>query len=95
MLQILFLAKNLNKFEINLKIFSILEFDAFGDVLQPNKNGSILNPTSTSSKPSNQNGIDLLNSKNGDQKILSTDLESSLASLADNLDINYKNKNFQ
>ncbi len=33
--------------------------------------------------------------QNGEQKILSTDLESSLASLASNLDINRKNNNFQ
>ncbi|CAF0851421.1 unnamed protein product [Brachionus calyciflorus] len=64
------------------------EFDAFGDVLQPtNTNSTILNPISTNIKPiENKNGLD--------SKIISNDLESSLASLADNLDINSKNKNF-
>ena len=54
-------------------------------------NKNVLNPVSSStSKLPNLNGVDKT-----EQKILSTDLESSLASLADNLDINHKNKNFQ
>jgi hypothetical protein len=48
--------------------------------------------TNNANKQINQNGAD---NKNGEQKVLSTDLDSSLAQLADNLDINYKNKNFQ
>jgi hypothetical protein len=55
-----------------------------------NKN-AVLNPISNNINKQ-PNGAD---NKNGEQKILSTDLDSSLASLADNLDINYKNKNFQ
>lgn len=66
-----------------------IEFDAFGDVLQPTTNILMLNQAQ--SKPVISNGM----TQNGDQKILSTDLESSLASLADNLDINRKNNNFQ
>jgi len=65
-----------------------LEFDAFGDVLQPSNRNAVLNPAANKQL----NGAD---NKNGDQKVLSTDLDSSLAQLADNLDINYKNKNFQ
>ena len=54
-------------------------------------NKNVLNPVVSSiNKLPNPNGVD-----KADQKILSTDLESSLASLADNLDINHKNKNFQ
>jgi hypothetical protein len=71
------------------ELFIIKEFDAFGDVLQPTTKTSVLNPTNTKS---NSNLAD----KNGtEQKILSTDLDSSLASLANNLDINHKNNNFQ
>lgn len=70
------------------------EFDAFGDVMQPTSN--IMQPMSASmgqqAKPvANTNGSAIQISS--EQKILSTDLESSLASLADNLDINRKNNN--
>ncbi len=53
--------------------------------MQPiSANGSQIKPQT----PTNE-----INSKqNKDKKVLSTDIDSSLASLADNLDINYKNK---
>ena len=67
------------------------DFDAFGDVLQPiNKNTMMNYAPNNVNKQLNQNGGD-----KSDPKVLSTDLDSSLAQLADNLDINYKNKNFQ
>ncbi|RNA42078.1 phosphatidylinositol-binding clathrin assembly -like isoform X1 [Brachionus plicatilis] len=58
-------------------------FDAFGDVLQP------INPAAPVLNPSNKT-----TENKSDAKIISNDLESSLASLADNLDINGKNKGF-
>lgn len=68
-----------------------IDFDAFGDVLQPiNKNTMMNYAPNNVNKQLNQNGGD-----KSDPKVLSTDLDSSLAQLADNLDINYKNKNFQ
>lgn len=60
------------------------EFDAFGDILQPTN--SNLKQTLGNKSVTNSDITQI-----GDQKILSTDLESSLASLADNLDINRKN----
>jgi hypothetical protein len=59
--------------------------------MQPTNKTSVLNPIN--GKQSNSNLLD----KNGlsAEKILSTDLDSSLASLANNLDINHKNNNFQ
>lgn len=69
--------------------FYFVDFDAFGDVLQPMSN-NIMQPTNAgAAKAPSTNGT------NGDQKFLSTDLESSLASLASNLDINPKYNNFQ
>lgn len=65
------------------------KFDAFGDVIQPNvSNGNMLNPMN---KQSNGN---LADRSQQDAKVLSKDLDSSLAQLADNLDINNKNKTF-
>ena len=71
-------------------LFDFLEFDAFGDVLQPTS--TVLNPVAPISKQQN-GGATTPNSS--EQKILSTNLDASLASLANNLDINYKNNNFQ
>ncbi len=59
------------------------DFDAFGDVLKP-IGGSDMNK-----QQSNGN----LSDKSQD-KLFAKDLDSSLAQLADNLDINYKNKAF-
>jgi hypothetical protein len=68
------------------------EFDAFGDVLQPTS--TVLNPMGN--RPINGNDQGGNKTPTGlDQKILSTNLDASLASLANNLDINYKNNNFQ
>lgn len=72
-------------FAISIK----LEFDAFGDVLKPTNNNEagLLNPMN---KQSNGNLAD----RSQDTKLFSKDLDSSLAQLADNLDINNKNKTF-
>ena len=71
-----------------------IEFDAFGDVMQPtNKSTTAMSNSSSMSRPTNAGQGD--KSTGQDQKILSTDLDMSLASLANNLDINYKNNNFQ
>lgn len=68
---------------------SATEFDAFGDILQPTSaSGAILNPTSN--KPNNNS-----DKTPTDSKIISKDLDSSLASLADNLDIKGRGFNSQ
>ena len=82
-------------------MYVFIEFDAFGDVLKPTVGGQMQQQQANNfMKPLNSSNI--INSGNnnngaeaGDKRILSTDLESSLASLADNLDINRKNNNFQ
>lgn len=76
---------NISIYIVSLILF-ILEFDAFGnDILKPMSNGSnVLKPQNT--------GINENKAQSG-AKILSTDLDSTLASLADNLDI--KSKGFQ
>lgn len=67
------------------------EFDAFGDVLQPMSNNIMQPINASAAKAPATNGTN----PSGEQKFLSTDLESSLASLASNLDINPKYNNFQ
>jgi hypothetical protein len=87
-----------NNFQMN-SMFNIqnqnqnkIQFDAFGDVLQPTS--TVLNPMGN--RPINGNDQGGNKTPTGlDQKILSTNLDASLASLANNLDINYKNNNFQ
>ncbi len=72
-----------------------IEFDAFGDVLRPTvANSSVLQPMQMNKQPTTA-AATLTSGGDGDKRMLSTDLESSLASLADNLDINRKNNNFQ
>ena len=74
------------------EIFYILkEFDAFGDVMQPTS--TAVNPLAANNKQANGGGDKT--PITSEQKILSTNLDASLASLANNLDINYKNNNFQ
>jgi len=58
--------------------------------LQPTS--TILNPASSNNKQANGGSI---TPNSSEQKILTTNLDASLASLANNLDINYKNNNFQ
>ncbi len=65
-----------------------LEFDAFGDVLKPISN----EPSLLNSMNKQSNGS--LSDKSQETKLFSKDLDSSLAQLADNLDINNKNKTF-
>jgi hypothetical protein len=63
------------------------DFDAYGDVLQPT---NVL--TANNANGTNRSTTNLADNKD-QAKIFSNDLDSSLASLADNLAIN-KNKNF-
>jgi len=58
--------------------------------LQPTS--TVLNPAPSINKQANGGAI---TPNSSEQKILSTNLDASLASLANNLDINYKNNNFQ
>jgi len=63
-------------------------FDAFGDVLQPQNVSSLSGLNSHTAVPTSSNNTSSVPSSTSPQSLLKGDLDASLASLAQNLDIN-------
>lgn len=89
----------INANSLRILSFFSLAFDAFGDILQPQKSGS-LNPAPPGPVQSNSNSNSMLSmmnninnnnlNSNKQSTILKGDLDSTLANLALNLDLKPK-----